>query len=60
MLSLAQKWLSIFCLFCLFFTVSNAQFQMQAARTLIMSDPIQPVEVLVNGRKRVGFFEFLV
>jgi hypothetical protein len=51
-----QKWLAALCLlFVLFTTTAKGQFQMQAARTLIMSDPIRPVEVLYNGRKRVSF-----
>jgi hypothetical protein len=36
---------------CFVIMTAQAQFQMQAARTLIMSDPIRPIEVLYNGRK---------
>lgn len=54
---MTRNWISIVFLYCLFVAI-NAQVQMQAARTLIMADPIRPVEVLYNGRKRVILLSF--
>lgn len=43
---------------CVVVATANAQFQMHAARSLVMAEPIK-AEVFYNGRKRVSSMNFV-